>query len=73
MTFEIVQKVIVEKMEIDPSKITLEASLQDLEIDSLDMVEVIMGIEEEMGISLEDLTDAQTVNDVVVFIDNQNK
>lgn len=71
MTFETVQQVIAEKMEIEPSKIALESSLQDLEIDSLDMVEVIMGIEEELGISLEDLTDAQTVNDVVVFIDNQ--
>lgn len=69
MTFETVQKVIAEKMEVDPSIVTLEATLQDLEIDSLDMMDIIMGIEEELDISLDDLTDAKTVQDVVVFID----
>lgn len=71
MTFETVQKVIAEKMEVDPGVITLEASLQDLEIDSLDMMDIIMGIEEELDISLDDLADAKTVQDVVAFIETK--
>ena len=69
--FETVQKVIAEKMELDPALIKPESSLQDLEIDSLDMVEIIMGIEEEMGVSLEDLKDVATVGEVVAYIDAQ--
>ena len=71
MTFETVQKVIAEKMELDPASIKMDSSLQDLEIDSLDMVEIIMGIEEEMGVSLEELKDVATVGEVVAYIDAQ--
>lgn len=71
MEFEAVKKVIAEKMDVDPSKITMESSLQDMQIDSLDMVEIVMAIEEELNISLEDLTDAKTVGDVVNFIQSK--
>ncbi len=65
MEFESIRTIIADKMEIDADKITLESSLQDLEIDSLDMVDIIMSIEEEMNVSLEDLTDVKTIKDVV--------
>ena len=68
MEFEKIRKIIAEKMDLEESKITMEASLQDLDIDSLDMVDIIMEIENEMGVSLEELKDVQTVGDVVNFI-----
>lgn len=71
MEFETVKKIIAEKMEIAPEKITREATLQDLEIDSLDMVEITMELEEELGVSLEELSDVNTVGDVVDYIASQ--
>lgn len=68
MEFEKIQGIISDKMDIPVEKITMEASLQDLDIDSLDMVDIIMDIENELGVSLEDLKDVQTVGDVVVFV-----
>lgn len=68
MEFEVVQRVIADKMEIDIVKVTEDATLQDLEIDSLDMVDITMDLEEELGVSLEDLADVTTVGDVVAYI-----
>ena len=53
-------------MDIDESKITLDAKLkEDLELDSLDSVELIMSAEEEFGIEIpdEDVMNFKTVND----------
>ena len=41
------------KLEIDPSEITPESTFESLGIDSLDIVEIIMDLESELGIELE--------------------
>lgn len=69
--FEKVKNIIVDQLGAEESAITLEASfIDDLEADSLDIVELIMGIEEEFGIEIPD-ADAEkvvTVGDVVDYI-----
>ena len=70
MEFETIRKIIAEKMDIEEDSISEDSSLQDLEIDSLDMVDIIMSIEEEMGVSLEELTDVKKVSDVVDYVKN---
>lgn len=65
-----IAKVIAEKMDIPESEITAEKTLEDLKIDSLDMVEIVMDLEDELGVSLEDMTDVKTVGDVVAYIQN---
>lgn len=72
MEFETIRKIIAEKMEIDESKITLDSTLQELDIDSLDMVDIIMDLESELNISLEDLKDVEKVSDVVDFVKKAN-
>ena len=53
--FEKMQKLIADKLEIEESKISLDASFrQDLGADSLDTYELVYAIEEEMGISIPD-------------------
>ena len=59
-------------MDFDESKITLDAKLkEDLELDSLDSVELIMSAEEEFGIEIpdEDVMNFKTVNDIVNYIE----
>lgn len=71
-TFERVRAIIVDQLGVDPDDVTMEASFRDdLEADSLDLVELIMAFEEEFGGEIND-ADAQkivTVGDVVRFLD----
>lgn len=74
--FEKIQKLIAEKLEIEESKITLDASFrQDLGADSLDTYELVYAIEEEMGISIPDekANEFETVRDAYDFIKSQSK
>ena len=69
--FEKIQKMIVEKLDIDPAKVTLDASFRnDLGADSLDTYELVYAIEEELGISIPDekANEFETVRDAYDFI-----
>ncbi len=73
-TFEQVKNIIVELLAVDPSKVTKEARFrEDLEADSLDLVELIMEFEDEFGgeISDEDAQKISTVGDAVQFLEEK--
>ena len=66
--FEKVKNLFVEELGIDAEKVTMEAKLEeDLEIDSLGIVEVVMAFEDEFNIEIDDeeLTDVGTVGQAV--------
>ena len=66
--FEKVKSLFVEELGIDSEKITMDAKLEeDLEIDSLGIVEVVMAFEDEFEIEIDDeeLTDVGTVGQAV--------
>jgi len=53
--FDRVQKVVVEQLDVAPEKVTPEASFaNDLQADSLDVVELVMALEEEFDIEIPD-------------------
>lgn len=55
MEFEKLQKIIAEVLNIDADKITLDSTfVDDLGADSLDVFQIIMGIEDEFGIQIPD-------------------
>lgn len=71
-TFEQVKSIIVDLLAVDPDKVTLEARFrEDLEADSLDLVELIMEFEDEFGgeISDEDAQKITTVGDAVQYME----
>ena len=71
MEFEKLKNIIAETLNLDPEEITLEATFQDdLGADSLDIFQIIMGIEEEYDIELENesVEQIQTVGDAVEAI-----
>ena len=73
-TFERVKGIIVDLLAIDESRVTKEARFrEDLEADSLDLVELIMEFEDEFGgeISDEDAQKITTVGDAVRYIEDQ--
>ena len=69
--FEKVKGLFVEDLGIDESKVTMEAKLEeDLEIDSLGIVEVVMAFEDEFEIEIDDeeLSDVSTVGQAVSLL-----
>ena len=72
--FEKMQKLIVEKLDIDAAKVTLDASFRnDLGADSLDTYELVYAIEEELGVSIPDerANEFETVRDAYDFIKSE--
>ncbi|MBP9001802.1 acyl carrier protein [Lacrimispora saccharolytica] len=60
-----------EKLDIDTADVTLEASFkEDLEIDSLDLFDLVMSIEEEFGLEIpsEELEKLTTVGAMVDYL-----
>ena len=73
MEFEKLKKIIAEVLNVDPDEITMETTFQDdLGADSLDVYQIIMGIEEEVDIEIPAETAEQvtTVEDAVEMIKN---
>lgn len=71
--FDKVKEVIIDKLGVEESKITMEASfIDDLGADSLDTVELIMDLEEEFGIEIpdEDAENLTTVGAVIEYVEN---
>ena len=69
--FDKVKDIIVDQLGVDEDKVTMEANFRDdLEADSLDLVELIMAFEEEFGgeISDEEAQSITTVGEAVKYL-----
>lgn len=68
-TFELVKETIIELLGVDESKVTREARFrEELEADSLDIVELIMALEDKLNIEISD-EDAQNITTVGATVD----
>ncbi|MFD2609854.1 acyl carrier protein [Deinococcus taklimakanensis] len=73
-TFDDVKEVIVEKLGVDADKVVPEARfVEDLGADSLETVELIMGLEDKFGVTIsdEDAEGIRTVQAAVDYIEGQ--
>ena len=73
MEFEKIRAMICEEYEIDEDEVTLETNLEDLNFDSLDMIEIAMDIEDEFNVEVPDevLEKFITIGDIVEFLENR--
>ncbi len=74
-TFDRIKKIVVEQLNANEDEVTLEASfINDLSADSLEVVELIMGLEEEFNIEIpdEDAEKITTVGEAVKYIESKS-
>ncbi|MBQ8590971.1 MAG: acyl carrier protein [Firmicutes bacterium] len=67
--FERVVKVLVDAKDCDEAAVKMESTWAELELDSLDTVELVMNLEDEFGVQLEMNESLKTVGDVVAAIE----
>ncbi len=69
--FEKVKSLVVEKLNVDPAKVTMDANFRkDFGADSLDTYELVYALEEETGITISDemANEFETVGDAVRYL-----
>lgn len=76
MIFEKVKSIIVDQLDVDEDKVTMNANIQDdLGADSLDIVDLVMSFEDEFDLEIPDdqVETIKTVGDVVKFIEEKTE
>ena len=74
--FEELKALLAKQLRCDEDKITLDSNIKaDLGADSLDILQLLMTLEEEKGITIPDeaLATFEKVSDIVEYLDSQNK
>ena len=74
--FEKVRAMLAKQLNLSPDKITMESDVvKDLGADSLDVVELLITLEDDYGISIpeDDIVNVKTVKDIVEMIEKLNK
>ena len=71
--FEKVQEIIVEELGKDAEEVKVETTFDELDADSLDVVQVISEIEDEFDIQIETEEGLNTVGDLVAYVEEKTK
>lgn len=71
MVFDAIKELIADRVECDPEDVTMESTFKDLGIDSLDTVELLMDLEDKIGMEIELDQEVKTVGDLVKFIESK--
>ena len=73
MVFDKIADIIAEKLDVDRATIKPESNFTDMEVDSLYMVEIMLSIEDEFGVTIEDASDMKCVDDLCKFVEANSK
>ncbi len=66
--FEKVKSIVVEQLGVEDEDVTLKTSFEELEADSLDIVELVMALEEEFDLEISD-EDAEKITTIGAAVD----
>ena len=72
-TYETIAKLLAESKDMDAGDIRPEMTFADLELDSLDVAELVMNLEDELGVSVEIDETLKTVQDLVTKVDSNKQ
>ncbi len=71
MVFEKVRDLMVEKVECSEDEVQMDTAFEDLGIDSLDVAELVINLEDEFNIKLELDASVKTVENLVTMIEGK--
>jgi len=68
-----VKNIVVDQLEVGIDKLTLDTTFEDIDADSLDIVELVMALEEEFDLEISDqeIENIKTIGDVVRYIESK--
>ena len=69
-TIEAIREILAENLDIDPASVTEESTFDSLNIDSLDMVQLIIELEDKLDIDFGEPEGLQNVGDVIKHIES---
>ena len=75
MVFERIREIICDQLDLEEDKVTMGSDImEDVEADSLDVVDLVMSIEDEFGLEVPDdqIENFRTVGDVVRYIEENS-
>lgn len=73
MTQEKVIALLAEHLEMDPAEITETTTFEELDVDSLDTVEILMEMEDEFGVEIKFEEAGKSVGDLAAYIDSHKE
>lgn len=74
MLFDKIKEIIVDQLDIDEDKITMDTNFQnDLEADSLDIFQIISELEDELDVEIDTDESIETVKDLVEYIEKMQE
>lgn len=73
MILEKIKKIIAEQIDVEEESITEDTSFEALGVDSLDLFEIIISVEEAFDVQIEDAEAIKTVGDAVKFVEKNLK
>ena len=71
MLFEKIQETVAQHLDCKVEEISRESTFESLGIDSLDAVELVMELEEALGIQLDLDRDLETIDELVKFVEER--
>ena len=71
MNSEKIIKVLADHLEMDPSEITEETTFADLGVDSLEAAEIMMELEDEMGIEIDAQEACKSVKELIANVNSK--
>ena len=67
-TIDTIKKLLEENLDVDPSTVTEDSTLESLDLDSLDMVELICELEEKCEIDFGEPEGLETIGDLIAYV-----
>lgn len=72
--FETLKKILVEKLKVSPDQVTPDATKEDVELDSLAVVELSLVLEKELNITISDdeLLEVPTIGEIAALMEQRS-
>lgn len=69
-TIDTIKAILQDKLDVDPSKVDGNSTFESLNVDSLDMVELICELEDQLDIDFGEPEGLNTIDELVAYIDS---